>query len=80
MLETARSPGYKLMVEEWERLRALVLDSSPYTCTTNELWQRARGELATFDYVLSTEKRIDSALVDLLADPDEDSPTNPLED
>ena len=82
MLETAQSPGYKLMVEEWERLRAQTLDNAPYTCATIEQWSRCRGELATFDYVLSTEKLIDSALVSLLAstDDEDERPTNSLED
>ena len=80
MLETARSPGFKYMVEEWTRLRAQTLTSAPYTCPTNEEWQRARGELATWDHILSTENQIDQALDDLLANADEDGPTNSLED
>ena len=80
MLETARSPGYKFMVEEWTRLRAQTLNAAPYTCPDGDSWQRARGELATWDHVLSTETQIDQALTDLLTDPDEDGPTNSLED
>ena len=80
MLETAQSPGFKLMMEDWARMRAQTLSNAPTSCPTNELWQRARGELATLDYVLSTEKLIDSALEEVLADPDKDRPTNSLED
>ena len=80
MLETVQSPGFKFMLEEWTRLRAQTLDGAPYACVTNEQWQRARGELAVYDYVLSTGVQIEQALEVLSeADAGEDRPTNPLE-
>ena len=80
ILETVRSPGYKLLEEEWTAKYGAMLSNAPDLCDTNEKWQLTRGRLLQIRETLNTEAGVVDALKKLEGgvESDEDS-RNPLE-
>ena len=57
-----RSPGYKLLEEEWTAKYGQLLSSAPDTCDTNDKWQQTRGRLLQIREALNTEAGVLDAL------------------
>ena len=57
-----RSPGYKLLEEEWTAKYGQLLSSAPDVCDTNDKWQRVRGHLLQIRELLNTEAGVLDAL------------------
>lgn len=79
-MEAVSHPGFKLLLEEWQSAKDLTLESAPRTCDTDAKWQKCRGELAVYEYVLSTEDRVRDAITILEEGDNYADERNPLED
>jgi hypothetical protein len=80
ILEVIALPGFQYLLEEWQSACDLTLKTAPRTCDTDAKWQKCRGELAVYEYILSTEDRVRSALAMIEEGDNYADERNPLED
>lgn len=78
ILETVRSPGWALVMAEWQLKHDVALNFAPDNCATSDQWQQCRGELRTLKYILGTEQAVLAAM-NSLEEGEPDDAVNPLE-